>query len=342
MALNSQRYLPSFHSERSEESRDFFVECEEQPGLFAATLLRMTNVVVGFRAVFLLLFLTSFSSSPGYTQSRFVVDEANRTIRVPEDPNRIISLAPSITEILFDLGQGHRLKGATRFSNYPPEATRLPKVGSYVHLDIEKIVALKPDLCIGTKNGNPLATIRRLDALSIPVYTVNPNSFESLAKTIRSIGELTNSQPLASAFIENLMARIQKVKARTAGIKQRPGVFFQIGITPIISAGRSTFIHELIELAGGKNLAAGSSAYPRFSIEQVLTLAPDLIIVSSMARGKKFEAVKRTWLSWPQIPAVRNNKVHVVNADLFSRPTARMVTGLEQLSGLVHPQRSDH
>jgi iron complex transport system substrate-binding protein len=257
---------------------------------------------------------------------------------VPDDPQRVISLAPSITEIVYALEQGNRLKGVTRHSDYPPEAAKLPKVGSYVRLDIERIVALNPDLCIATKDGNPKAIIDRLESLKIPVYVVNPHNLDTILETILEIGTILNAGDRAKTLTTRMRTRIQRVKSRVAQVNYRPRVFFQIGISPIVSAGTDTFIHELIELAGGINLAKGRLAYPRFSREQVLALEPEVFIITSMARQAVFEQVKAEWRRWPNIPAVRNERIFLVDSDLFDRPSPRLVSGLELLTRLIHPE----
>jgi iron complex transport system substrate-binding protein len=183
-------------------------------------------------------------------------DQLGREIHVPDDPKRIIALAPSITEIIFALGQQDRLKGTTQFSNYPAEAAKLPKVGSYVRLDLERIVALNPDLCIAVKDGNPKATIDRLQSLNIPVFAVNPRNLESLLQTIQKIGGILNASARARELVEDMRSRMQRVDDLVSKIDRRPRVFIQIGISPIISAGSNTFIHELIDRAGGINVAA--------------------------------------------------------------------------------------
>ena len=113
-----------------------------------------------------------------------VTDQLGRQVNVPDNPQRIVALAPSITEIIFALGQKHRLKGVTRYSDFPSEAAKLFKVGSYVHLDLERIVALKPDLCIAIKDGNPRLVAQRLESLKIPVYAVDPNNLDTIINTI--------------------------------------------------------------------------------------------------------------------------------------------------------------
>lgn len=128
------------------------------------------------------------------------------------------------------------------------------------------------------------------------------------------------------------------MKSLVANASHRPRVFFQIGLTPIVAVGTRTFIHELIVLAGGENLSEGPVPYPRFSREQVLALSPEIFIITSMARGASFERVKAEWSKWPDLPAVRNNRILLVDSNLFDRPSPRLVDGLELLLKLIHPE----
>lgn len=294
-----------------------------------------------FRSMTLLIMMAIFSfmiiGVPSL-KAKTVTDQLGRKITVPNNPQRVISLAPSITEIIFGLEQSHRLKGVTTYSDFPPEAENLPKVGSYVHLDLEKIVALKPDLCIAIKDGNPRAIAQRLETLKIPVYAVDPNNLDTVMITVLEIGNLLDAKEQANRLVSNMQGRIQKVKALVATTERRPGVFFQIGVSPIVSVGTDTFIHELIVIAGGINLAAGSVPYPRFSREQVLALSPEMIIITSMARGAIFEEVKAEWEQWPNMPAVRNRRIFIEDSNFFDRPTPRLVDGLELLMRLIHPE----
>lgn len=275
---------------------------------------------------------------PTQAAAGIVIDQLNRRIEVPDDPQRVISLAPSITEIVYAINRGNRLKGATRYSNYPTEATKLPRIGSYVRLDIERIVALNPDLCIATKDGNPKAIIERLGSLNIPVYVVNPYNLATVMETILEIGTILNAGDKAVILTKTMRNRIQRVKSKVAAVGYRPRVFFQIGISPIVSAGSGTFIHELIKLAGGRNLAEGRIAYPRFSREHVLALEPEIFIITSMARHADFERIKAEWRRWSNIPAVRDERIFLVDSDLFDRPSPRLVGGLELLTRLIHPE----
>jgi iron complex transport system substrate-binding protein len=269
---------------------------------------------------------------------RTLTDQLGRTVAVPASPQRMVALAPSITEVVFALGQGHRLAGATAFSNFPAAARNLPKVGSYVHLDLEKILALQPDLCLAIKDGNPKTVIERLEALGIPVYAVDIKNMTTLMDALRLLGGLLSAETAAQALTKRLGERIEGVQAVVSQARTRPRVFFQIGIAPIVSAGSETFIHELIETAGGINTAAGPTAYPRFSREQVLALAPDVFIISSMARGRVFDKIKAEWSHWSQMPAAANDRIHLVDSDVYDRPTPRLVDAMEELAGLIHPE----
>ena len=285
-----------------------------------------------------LVVMAGLSAPAAQSNAQTVTDQLGRDVYIPARPRRIVSLAPSITEIVFDLEQGQRLVGVSRYSDYPPQAAKLPKVGSYVRLDIERIVALNPDLCIATKDGNPRTVIDRLTSLNIPVYVVNPHNLDAILNTILEIGTILGARDKATTLTQHMHNRIRRVNARIAKVEYRPRVFFQIGVAPIVSVGAGTFIHELIKLAGGQNLAEGQVAYPRYSREQVLALEPEILIITSMARQEVFEQVKAEWRRWPNIPAVRNERIYLVDSDLFDRPSPRLVNGLEVLTRLIHPE----
>lgn len=292
------------------------------------------NHRIDILSAFIILILISGSVA----NEKTVTDLVGREVILSNNPQRVIALAPNITEIVFALGQQHRLKGVTMYSDFPVQASKLPKVGSYVHLDIERIVALKPDLCIAVKDGNPREIIMRLEAMNIPVYAINPVNLDSVIESINRIGELLNVSKRSKKLVQDISSRIKKVKFLVTKASYRPKVFFQIGISPIVSVGTHTFIHELIELAGGENLAKGPIPYPRFSREKIIALRPDVIIISSMARDEAFEKIKAQWSNWPELPAVRKNQIFTVDSNIFDRPSPRMVEGLEMLARLLHPE----
>ena len=270
--------------------------------------------------------------------AKTLTDQAGRRVQIPDDPQRVVSLAPSITEIVFALGREDRLKGVTTYSNFPPAAARLPKVGSYVRLDLERIVALRPDLCIAVKDGNPKAAVDRLQALGVAVFALDPRSVPTVIEAVLAMGAVLGAEERAEALVRDMRSRIERVKARLAGADRRPRVFFQIGDAPIVSVGTHTFAHELIGLAGGTNVSAGPAAYPRYSREQAIGLSPEVIVISSMDRTGSIERTRREWDRWPGVPAVRDGRIHLVDSDLFDRPSPRLVEGLEQLAGFIHPE----
>lgn len=274
----------------------------------------------------------------GNVAARQVTDGIGRQIRVPDNPVRVVALAPSITEIVFALGQEQRLVGIARFSDFPQQALRLPQVGSYIQPDIEKIVALNPDLCIAVKDGNPRVLADRLESLGIPVYAVDPLDLESIMTMVLQIGDLLKAGDRARIIVTGMKSRMDRVRERVVRAAHRPGVFFQIGISPIVSVGKGTFIHELINMAGGMNLCADYSAYPRLSREQVVALSPEVLIITTMHQGVSIEQVKIEWSGWPQIPAVRDGRIAVVDSNIFDRPTPRQVDALEQLVRVIHPE----
>jgi cobalamin transport system substrate-binding protein len=296
------------------------------------------RIGLGLSFFFITLLFAAPMLSAAPPDTRIVIDQMGRRVAVPIDPKRVVSLSPSITENIFAINQQHRLVGITRFSDYPSETSKYPKVGSYTRLDIEKIVALKPDLCIGLKDGNPVEIIDRLTSLDIPVYATDPRNLDGVLETILEIGILLNSSDPADRLAKNLRDRINQIVLRVAKIDKKPKVFFQIGISPIVSAGNDTFISELIALAGGENAAQGAIPYPRFSKEQVLVLAPDVLIITSMARGGGFEIMKKWWSRWPSMPAVKEQRIYLMNSNLLDRATPRMIDGLELLAQHIHPE----
>jgi iron complex transport system substrate-binding protein len=268
---------------------------------------------------------------------REVVDQVGRRLMVPERPGRIVALIPSLTEIVFDLGRGERLAGATRYAKEPPAAAELPRVGSYLHLDVERIVALRPDLCIAARDGNPKHLIERVEGLGIPVYVFDPRTLPEIIESVRLLGNLLQAEERAEEIARQMERKLARVDARVAGLAERPGIFFQIDAAPIVSAGTGTFIDRLIARAGGRNLAAGPVSYPRYSWEDILVMQPEVVIIASMAGGYTEDELRAEWMRWPQIPAVRQNRIHVVDASLFDRPVPRLADGLVTLAELFHP-----
>ena len=269
---------------------------------------------------------------------RVVCDEAGRRVLVPDTPRRIIALAPSITEMIYSLGREDRLVGVAQQSDYPAAAKSLPTVGTFVRPDIEKIVALRPDLCIATTEGNPPYAISRIQSLGIPVYVTRPVDLNGIMRSLLDIGDLLGVKRKAKAVVGCMQARIDHVKDLVAMARSRPRVFFELGFAPLVSAGKNSFDGQLITYAGGVDISRGPEPYPRISMEQVLAGKPDVIIIASMAKRGNPEQVKSEWDRWTSLPAVRDRRVYVVDPNLFDQPSVRLVDALELLARLIHPE----
>lgn len=270
--------------------------------------------------------------------TRLLQDQIGRNVTVPQRPQRVIALIPSLTEIVFALGRGDLLVGATQFADQPPAASLLPRVGSYFHLDIERIVALHPDLCLAARDGNPEHQVRRIEELGIPVFAFDPRTLPEISASVTLLGELLDARAAAAAITGEMAAKMALAAGRVQNVAARPGVFFQIDASPLVSAGQGTFIDHLLTAAGGRNLAGDRTGYPRYSWEEILALAPEVVIIASMAGGYPEAQLKGQWSRWPDIPAVKNGRVHVLDASLFDRPVPRLADGLVELVRLLHPE----
>ena len=270
--------------------------------------------------------------------SRTFKDALGRVITLETAPKRIVPLAPSLTEILYYLGLGDSVVGVTDFSYYPPKALQKPTVGSYTNLNIEKIISLSPDLAIGTKDGNTQGDVDLLGQARIPVFIVNPRDIRRVISTIAEIGNLCGVIEKGNKAVDDLDKRLKTVRAAVEG-SARPLVFLQINLKPIMTVNKNTLHNDLINMAGGVNMTADEPiTYPRISIEEVISKKPDIILISSMERGGEFEEARKAWMKWSSIPAVKNNRVYLIDSDLIDRPSQRIIDGLEAMARLIHPE----
>nr|HID59809.1 cobalamin-binding protein [Desulfobacterales bacterium] len=267
------------------------------------------------------------------------VDETGRRLVISRCPQRIVSLAPSITEILFALKLEERIVGVTRFSYYPEEAQKKPKIGAYRNPNMEEILALEPDLVVGIADGNPPDVIMRLEKWGIPVYLSDPKTVEGIFNTVISISKITGTQETAYKLVKDLRMRIKNVMNKVRD-GNHPSVFLQINAKPIITVGMNTFQDQIIRMAGGVNIAGSNKArYPIYNIEEILRKSPDIIIISTMARGMVPELQRKEWMRWTSIPAVKQGRIFFINSDIIDRPSPRIVEGLEEMAKLLHPEK---
>ncbi len=252
-------------------------------------------------------------------------------------PARIVSLAPNLTEIVFLLGRQDRLVGVTRFCNYPPDASRLPKVGGVVDPDVERIVAARPDLVLCTTDGNPKERIKVLEETGIPCFAAAPQDLAAVFRTIETVGVLLGVPEKGRREAASLRARAARIAER-AGRGPSPRVLFAVSTSPVIAAGNGTFMDELVRTAGGVNAASSySGRYPRLSIEDLVAATPDLIFIASMAGVERFPPeVTR----WTEVPAFRDGAVVMLDGDVVTRPGPRLVTALEEVSRALSAWRA--
>jgi iron complex transport system substrate-binding protein len=265
-------------------------------------------------------------------------DALGREVRLTGVPQRIIALAPSVAEILFFLGLGERVVGVTDFCTYPAEAARKPRVGSFIHMNVEKIIYLKPDLVVATAEGNRPELLALLEQARIKTYVVNPKSVAQAIECVREVGRVCGVEERAGALAADLQARIDRVVGRTP-LGNRPSVLFQINLKPIMTVNRNTLHHDLIRSAGGKNLFMDEPlTYPRIGLEEVIRRRPNVIIISSMERGGRFEEARREWMRWKAVPAVRDGRVFLIDSDITDRASPRVLVGIERMARMLHPE----
>ncbi len=292
---------------------------------------------LGLLLVFLLLGPALAQSPDSFPTT--LVDDLGRSVTIRRPPERIVSIAPSNTEILFSLGLGGRIVGVDRFSDFPPEAKQKPQVGGMVDPDFERIASLRPDLVFATGELQRQA-VETSTRLGFLVFALNPSTVEGVLQSIAKVARITGVSRRGQAVITSLQQRVSEVTRRTRMIPpaQRPSVFWVVWPEPLMTAGRRTFIHDLIVLAGGQNIAAdvrGPRDYPIFSLEEVASRNPDVIISTDEARAALGDLKVKE--GWRQLLAVRCGRVYFLNSALVSRPGPRLVDGLEAVARLLQP-----
>lgn len=264
-------------------------------------------------------------------------DMLGREVTLAAPPRRIISLVPSVTEIVFALGAESALAGVTDFCDYPAAARQKPRVGGMIDPSLEAIVALQPDLVIATTEGNREETVAQLKRLGIPTYLVAAHRVSDVTALIVRVGELTARRDAASALVARLEQRITAVTRAVLG-RPRPRVLYVLWPEPLIVPGRASLVTELIRLAGGESITASEGdSYPRYSLEAAVARAPDVVLLANHGAGTG-PIEEEKWRSLTKLPAIRAGRLHRVNGDLLHRYSPRLVDGLEQLARAIHPE----
>jgi iron complex transport system substrate-binding protein len=280
------------------------------------------------------LVLTACSPDEQTPVINYVFDDLGRLVAINGTPQRIVSLAPSNTEILFALGLGDKVVGVTDWCNYPPEALNKTKVGEYATPNIEKIVALNPDLILAGY-GNPIEVVYTLAGLGLTVFGIKTTDLDDLLNDIRRVGEITDKEVEAQALTSAMASRIQAVTNQTAELEQRPRVFYIVWGgegSALWTAGSGTFIHELIEKAGGVNICQNITGYTTISIEDVLARDPEIIITSELSYDWALNATELASTNASQM-----GRIYTCDDNLVQRPGPRLVEGLEWFAHFIQP-----
>ncbi|UCD15065.1 MAG: cobalamin-binding protein [Candidatus Omnitrophota bacterium] len=258
-------------------------------------------------------------------------------VNAAEKPKRIISLAPSITEYLYALGVQDNLIGVTTYCDYPKDAKNRTKIGTLINPNVEKILSLCPDLILTVKDINRPHSIEKLKDLGLEVIALKEcETFDDIVSNLLQLSKIVGKEEKAEEIIEKAK---RKMKELTDDINDTlpKSVFWQVNAKPLVTAGRSTFVNNIIRLAGGINIFAEiDSKYPRLNCEEVILRNPEVIILVTM--GDVTPAQRLFWQKFKQIDAVRNNRIYVVDANLVCRPTIlHFLEGLETIKNILHP-----
>ena len=251
------------------------------------------------------------------------------------EPARLVSLAPSVTEMVFAVGAGEWLVGVTDFCDFPDAARKIERVGSYLDPSVEAVVARRPDLVIAVPSPGNEREVRAIESLGIPVVVVAEGpTLEDVYAAIRTIGEHTGRSEAAASVVRGMKDRVASVRARLEGRPPRP-VLLVVDRSPLVVAGDATLLDELVRLAGGKNVAAGLGPWPRVGLEYVVRMQPEVILDGAMGPDRD------AGLSFYQglgLEAVERGRLHAIRIDEIMRPGPRLPAGVESLARQIHPE----
>lgn len=268
-----------------------------------------------------------------------LIDDGKRRVELAGPAQRIVSLAPHITEVLFAAGAGDRIVGTVNYSDYPEAAKAIPQVGGYNQVNFERILSLNPDLIIGWYEGNSAETVEKLQLLNIPVYMSDPKTMDSISHNIRQFGKLTATEEIANssaAAYDQRRAELRKMNVHKPPIR----VFYQVWEDPLYTLAGGHFISDLYTLCGGINIFADlSEASPVVSVEAIVTRNPQVMLTGGHHGSRSIKDWKQKWSTWGSMDAVKNDMLFFVNQDMFTRSTPRTVDAAENLCEILDQAR---
>ena len=271
-----------------------------------------------------------------HVSARAYVDDAGRRMYFAKPPARIVSLAPSITEMLFAMEAGEQLVGVTDFCDFPPEALKKPKVG-YSNPNLESLVALQPDLVVAPNDFLKPDVIVKLEQLKIPVFILADKNLEGIFVHIQTLGRIVGHSSKADTVAMQLRQQVAVIQRGIQG-KAPVRMLYVLNSQPLITVGPGSFIDQVIRMAGGANVAAKSATpYPRMSMEAVLQEDPEVLVFPVGKAEGISESEQQTWRQWLTMTAVKQGRLHQISADWLNRPGPRIARGLEALAEILHP-----
>ncbi len=266
-----------------------------------------------------------------------VTDDLGGRVALAAPARRIVSLAPHVTELLFVAGAGPQIVGAVDYSDYPPEAKAIHRVGGYSRLDFEAILALKPDLVVGWESGNGLDNLQRLKQLGLTVFASQPGALPGLGTTIEKLGALAGTPAAARREAARFRGRLASLRARYAG-RGEVSVFYAIWNQPLMTVNDAHLISDVIRLCGGRNVFGRLRALaPTVNVEDVVRADPEAIVASGMSDTRP--EWLDDWQRWPRLTAVARGNLYVVPPDLLQRATPRVLDGAERLCAALDDAR---
>ena len=258
-----------------------------------------------------------------------VVDSTGATLTLGQPAQRIVSLTPHLTELLFAVGAGEQLVGTVDYSDYPAAALKIPRVGAYNSISFEAIVNLSPDLVLAWRSGNGSEMIARLRALGLPVYVDEPDSLAAIGVSLGNLGQLAGTEREAEQAVTKYQHKLLELR-RLYSQQQPLSVFYQIWNEPLLTINGEHLISKVIELCGGRNVFASAlPLVPKLSVESVIALNPQVIVASGEEQQRR-EWLK-AWEAWPMLDAVKSKRLYFVPASLLQRHTPRLLEGAELL-----------
>jgi len=266
-----------------------------------------------------------------------VTDDYGREVALAAPAQRVVSLAPHLTELMYAAGAGARLVGALEYSDYPAEAKALPRVGSEASIDLEALVALRPDLVIAWPNAGSVRAVERIAALGIPVFRSEPRALEDIARTMETLGRLAGTQAPAGAAARTFRERAARIERRYAQ-RARVRVFYQVWDRPLVTVNGDHVISKVMRLCGGENVMAALPALaPEIDRESVLRADPEAIVASGPDGARP--AWLDDWRAFPALAAVRHDNLYSIRPELLQRHTPRLLDGAEELCRILEAVR---